>query len=78
MLGPTVPLEELGMCLTCGCMDAHKEMGQNNITYEDVRRAAEENGTSVDATLRTMKDTADLDRSSHQAEYTDTLTGTHA
>ena len=29
------------MCLTCGCGDAHLEMGKDNITYEDVQRAAE-------------------------------------
>ena len=33
------------MCLTCGCMDAHREMGEANITYEDIKRAADENGT---------------------------------
>ena len=32
------------MCLTCGCMDAHKQMGKANITYEDVKAAADENG----------------------------------
>ena len=39
------------MCLTCGCMDAHREMGEANITYEDVERAAKENGNSVLATF---------------------------
>ena len=28
------------MCLTCACMDAHLEMGDVNITYEDIKRAA--------------------------------------
>ena len=42
------------MCLTCGCMDAHKEMGEANITYEDVKRAADENGSSVADTLEIM------------------------
>src|ERR687894_690121 len=27
------------MCLTCGCMDAHLEMGSANIRYEDVMAA---------------------------------------
>ena len=31
------------MCLTCGCMQAHLEMGKANITYEDVKRAADAN-----------------------------------
>jgi hypothetical protein len=57
------------MCLTCGCMDAHREMGQANITYEDVERAAKENGNSVDATLKTVTATVDKDRSEHPNEY---------
>ena len=47
-----------GMCLTCGCMDAHLEMGQNNIRYEDLKAAADENGRTVDK-----------DRGEHDAEY---------
>ena len=39
------------MCLTCGCMQAHLEMGQHNIRYEDVKAAADENGNSVAETL---------------------------
>lgn len=57
------------MCLTCGCMDAHKEMGQSNITYEDVKRAADENGRSVEDTLQMINDTADRDRGDHPDEY---------
>ena len=56
------------MCLTCGCGLAHKRMG-SNITYEDVRDIAQENGNTVDETLRTMADTAQKDRSSHREEY---------
>ncbi len=43
------------MCLTCGCMDAHLEMGKANITYEDVKAAADENGRSGDETLDIIK-----------------------
>jgi hypothetical protein len=57
------------MCLTCGCMQAHKEMGQYNLTYEDVKRAADENGTSVDDALRTIEATAAKDRADHTSEY---------
>jgi len=57
------------MCLTCGCMDAHREMGEANITYEDVQRAAEENGKSVQATLETFNATVEKDRSEHAQEY---------
>ena len=44
------------MCLTCGCMDAHLEMGESNITYEDVERAAKENGRSVAETFEIRQD----------------------
>lgn len=57
------------MCLTCGCMDAHREMGESNITYEDVQRAAKENGNSVASTFETIMATMDKDRSDHAQEY---------
>ena len=57
------------MCLTCGCMDAHRQMGESNITFEDVERAAKENGNSVESTLETMTATVDKDRSDHPREY---------
>jgi len=56
------------MCLTCGCMDAHKVMG-DNITYEDLKRIADGNGSAVDETLDTIRRTADIDREQHAAEY---------
>lgn len=56
------------MCLTCGCMDAHKVMG-DNITYEDLKRIADENGNSVDQTLDIVRRTADIDRGRHAQEY---------
>lgn len=57
------------MCLTCGCMQAHLEMGDSNITYEDVKRAADENGRSVQETLDLIAKTAQEDRSDHPQEY---------
>ena len=57
------------MCLTCGCMDAHLEMGEANITYEDVKRAAEENGRSMAETLDIMARTEARDRAEHPREY---------
>jgi len=50
-------------------MDAHLEMGRANITYEDVKAAADENGNSVAETLEIIRRTADADRSEHPAEY---------
>jgi hypothetical protein len=56
------------MCLTCGCQDAHKKMG-SNVTYEDIRDVAVENGRTVDETLRIMAETAAVDRTRHVEEY---------
>ena len=56
------------MCLTCGCMDAHKVMG-NNMTYEDLKEIANGNDKTVEETLVTIRETADIDRSDHPAEY---------
>jgi hypothetical protein len=57
------------MCLTCGCMDAHKEMGQHSFTYEDLKAAADDNGKSVAETLQTVNRTAAKDKESHAQEY---------
>ena len=57
------------MCLTCGCMDAHKPMTDADITYEDLKRAADANGQSADETLRTVIATTDKDRAEHADEY---------
>ncbi len=40
-----------------------------NIIYEDVRRAAEANGTSVDKAFETIAKTAAKDRRDHPKEY---------
>jgi hypothetical protein len=57
------------MCLTCGCMDAHLEMGERNIRYEDIKAAADENGRSVAETLDIMDRTVAKDRQTHAQEY---------
>ena len=57
------------MCLTCGCMDAHLEMGEANITYEDVQKAADENGRSVAETFDILERTKAKDRADHPDEY---------
>ncbi len=56
------------MCLTCGCMQAHLEMG-DNVTYEDLKRIADGNGKSVDETLEIVRRTAEIDRQRHESEY---------
>lgn len=58
------------MCLTCGCMQAHLEMG-DNLTWEDLKRMANGNGKTVDETLDIIRRTADIDRGDHQHEYSD-------
>lgn len=57
------------MCLTCGCMDAHLEMGSKNIRYEDLKAAADENGRSVAETLEIWQRTIAEDRDDHAEEY---------
>ena len=57
------------MCLTCGCMDAHKDMGESNIRYEDLKRAADDNGRSVAETIAIMERTEAKDRQEHAQEY---------
>jgi hypothetical protein len=59
------------MCLNCGCMRAHDDMGRpgTDITDEDVKRAADANGMSIVETLATITRTADKDRADHSDEY---------
>lgn len=43
------------MCLNCGCGEPNERHGKDtNITLEDVRRAGEANGQSVEESLRNM------------------------
>ena len=57
------------MCLTGGCMQAHLEMGEKNVRYEDIKAAADENGMSVAETLDVMDRTVAKDRQDHASEY---------
>ncbi len=57
------------MCLTCGCMEAHRVMG-DNVTYEDLKRMADGNGKTVEETLGIIEQTVKIDRNDHQSEYT--------
>jgi len=59
----------LRMCLSCGCMDAHLQMGRSNIMYEDLKAAADENGRSVAETIDIMERTIAKDRGEHHPEY---------
>ena len=57
------------MCLTCGCMQAHLEMGENNIRFEDVKAAADENGKTMSETLEIMERTWEIEQGEHGEEY---------
>lgn len=57
------------MCLTCGCMQAHLEMGESNIRFEDLKAAADENGRSVAETWDIVGRTVAKDKDEHAAEY---------
>jgi len=52
-------------------MAAHDDLGmpEENITYEDIKRAADANGMTVEATLAMIAKTADKDRRDHPTEY---------
>jgi hypothetical protein len=56
------------MCLTCGCLEAHLEMG-DNVTYEDLKRMADGNDKSLAETLEIIRRTVDIDRADHAHEY---------
>jgi hypothetical protein len=59
------------MCLNCGCVRAHDDMGtpDSNITYEVLKRAADANDVTVEATLAIIARTSEKDRADHPAEY---------
>lgn len=43
------------MCLNCGCGELNERHGKDaNITLDDVRRAGDANGQSVEESLRNM------------------------
>ncbi len=65
------------MCLNCGCMRAHDDMGRPdvNITYESVKRAAEANNRSMAQTIETITRTVEKDRGEHPDEYADQPAG---
>jgi hypothetical protein len=52
-------------------MRAHDDMGKPevNITYDVVKRAADANKMTVEATLAMIVGTSDKDRGDHPAEY---------
>ena len=52
------------MCLTCGCLEAHLEMG-DNVTYEDLKRMADGNDKSLAETLEIIRRTVDIERADH-------------
>ncbi len=60
------------MCLTCGCLQAHTEMTDDDIAFEDVQRAADQNGVTVEQVLETIGKTIAVDRRDHPAEYAST------
>jgi hypothetical protein len=52
-------------------MRAHDDMGKPgvNLVYDDIKKAAEANGKTVDETLETIARTAAKDRGDHPVEY---------
>ena len=58
------------MCLTCGCMDAHREMGESNITFEDVARAAAADPPDVEELAQAHHRARDAAAAARQEEMT--------
>jgi hypothetical protein len=50
-------------------MQAHLEMGDHNIDYDDLKRAADENGKTMAEVLDIFARTAEIDRGEHPDEY---------
>jgi hypothetical protein len=52
-------------------MHAHDDMGKPgvNITYEDIKKAADANGSTVEEQLATIVRTSSRDRADHPDEY---------
>lgn len=65
------------MCLNCGCMRAHDDMGRPdvNITYETVKAAAEANSRSIAQTVETITKTVEKDKADHPEEYAEQPAG---
>ena len=57
------------MCLTCGGMQAHLQMGEHNVRFEDIEAAAKENDRSVAETFDIVERTLAKDREDHPQEY---------
>jgi hypothetical protein len=66
------------MCLNCGCGEPNnRHDNEANITLEDVRRAGEANGQSVDESLRNMGMAARQVVMSGQADQGGEMGGQH-
>ena len=50
-------------------LDIHKDMGESNIRYEELKRAADENGRSRSPSSRPVERTEAKDRQEHTQEY---------
>ena len=49
------------MCLTCGCGEPRKEMGDDNISYNDIKRAADANDMTVAETVAKLQEATRVD-----------------
>jgi hypothetical protein len=49
------------MCLTCGCMRPHDNMGNpDNLTIEDLEKSAEASGVGLDQAVQNLVKTVDV------------------
>ena len=49
------------MCLTCGCGEPNKKMGDANITYDDIKAAADANDLSISETVAKLQQATEFE-----------------
>jgi hypothetical protein len=53
--------EAVDMCLTCGCMRPHDDMGNpDNLVIEDLEKSAAASGVSLDKSVANLVKTLDV------------------
>ena len=58
------------MCLTCGCMRPHDDMGnREHLIIEDLERSAKLDGLDLDAALQNLIKTVDVAKQETEHEH---------
>ena len=55
------------MCLTCGCMRPHDNMGNpDNLVIEDLEKSVAASGVSLDTAVQNLVKTVEVAKAEHQ------------